>query len=135
MQKNDGKLHFFSKIFGHVKKKQYLCTRFRKESATYRIGAVVQLVRIHACHAWGRGFESRPHRKKQSERVASFLQYSVWIPETGVQKPNKQIAIDYLSMAICLFRPFALHGCLDVPHESADTDFLVAFVEFLYGFE
>ena len=25
-------------------------------------GAVVQLVRIHACHAWGRGFESRPHR-------------------------------------------------------------------------
>ena len=25
-------------------------------------GVVVQLVRIHACHAWGRGFESRPHR-------------------------------------------------------------------------
>ena len=28
------------------------------------IGAVVQLVRIHACHAWGRGFESRPHRQQ-----------------------------------------------------------------------
>ncbi len=28
----------------------------------YSNGAVVQLVRIHACHAWGRGFESRPHR-------------------------------------------------------------------------
>ena len=27
------------------------------------IGLVVQLVRIHACHAWGRGFESRPDRK------------------------------------------------------------------------
>ncbi len=26
-------------------------------------GAVVQLVRISACHAGGRGFESRPHRK------------------------------------------------------------------------
>ena len=26
------------------------------------IGALVQLVRIHACHAWGRGFESRPFR-------------------------------------------------------------------------
>ena len=24
--------HFFYKIFGHVKKKQYLCTRFRKEA-------------------------------------------------------------------------------------------------------
>ena len=31
------------------------------------IGAVVQLVRIHACHAWGRGFESRPHRKKKQK--------------------------------------------------------------------
>lgn len=29
-----------------------------------KIGLVVQLVRIHACHAWGRGFESRPDRYK-----------------------------------------------------------------------
>ena len=34
----------------------------RPEKLKYSIGAVVQLVRIHACHAWGRGFESRPHR-------------------------------------------------------------------------
>ena len=27
------------------------------------IGALVQLVRIHACHAWGHGFESRTHRR------------------------------------------------------------------------
>ena len=33
----------------------YLCTRKRQ-------GALVQLVRIHACHAWGHGFESRTHR-------------------------------------------------------------------------
>ena len=26
-------------------------------------GVLVQLVRIHACHAWGHGFESRTHRK------------------------------------------------------------------------
>ena len=31
-KKNTLFLHFFSKIFGHVKKKQYLCTRFRKEA-------------------------------------------------------------------------------------------------------
>ena len=30
-------------------------------------GGVVQLVRISACHAEGREFESRRHRKKQSE--------------------------------------------------------------------
>ncbi len=38
------------------------------------IGVVVQLVRIHACHAWGRGFESRPHRREQLKRLL-FLFY------------------------------------------------------------
>ena len=38
--------------------------RSRKTHKTEQIGAVVQLVRISACHAGGRGFESRPHRKK-----------------------------------------------------------------------
>ena len=32
-------------------------------------GSVVQLVRIHACHAWGRGFESRPDRQEKEFRV------------------------------------------------------------------
>ncbi len=35
----------------------YICTRLKKQ------GSVVQLVRIRACHARGRGFESRPDRK------------------------------------------------------------------------
>ena len=30
--------------------------------SAYFYGALVQLVRIHACHAWGHGFESRTHR-------------------------------------------------------------------------
>ena len=45
-----------AKKFGHVKKKQYA---FEKKTT----GAVVQLVRIPACHAVGREFESRPHRR------------------------------------------------------------------------
>ena len=53
------KLDFFAKkvveTFGGIVRKFYLCTRKRQ-------GALVQLVRIHACHAWGHGFESRTHR-------------------------------------------------------------------------
>ena len=36
------------------------------------IGLVVQLVRIHACHAWGHEFESRPDRQASNEANASF---------------------------------------------------------------
>ncbi len=38
---------------------EYICTAV----FVLNIGLVVQLVRIHACHAWGRGFESRPDRQ------------------------------------------------------------------------
>ena len=33
-------------------------------------GSVVQLVRIHACHAWGREFESRPDRQQKRKEVS-----------------------------------------------------------------
>ena len=64
-------LHFSSEKFCQFKKKQYLCTRFRKGS-TNNPGAVVQLVRISACHAGGRGCESRPHRKSLELRLEAF---------------------------------------------------------------
>ena len=42
----------------------YLCTRKQAIRATAKQnGVLVQLVRIHACHAWGHGFESRTHRQ------------------------------------------------------------------------
>ena len=37
-------------------------------------GGVVQLVRIHACHAWGRGFE--PRRSRQLKQRG----YLKWYP-------------------------------------------------------
>ena len=42
-------------------------------------GAVVQLVRISACHAEGRGFESRPHRERLLQQEVAFFCY--WIFE------------------------------------------------------
>ena len=57
--------------FCRIKKKHYLCTAIERESNDKNKklnGALVQLVRIHACHAWGHGFESRTHRLKKSSK-------------------------------------------------------------------
>jgi hypothetical protein len=60
----------FPEIFSFktvVKSKNVTIFATQKKKEAFLIlltGAVVQLVRIHACHAWGRGFESRPHRKQ-----------------------------------------------------------------------
>ena len=53
--------------FAELKKNTTFAPQSR-EKATIKTkklnGALVQLVRIHACHAWGHGFESRTHRNK-----------------------------------------------------------------------
>ena len=60
-----------SPIFGNRQKNNFHLLHKQKEFSTFAFlkhqlqsGAVVQLVRMPACHAGGRGFESLPHRKK-----------------------------------------------------------------------
>ena len=40
-------------------------------------GVVVQLVRIPACHAGGRGFESRPYRNEKRDNI-QIIPFSIY---------------------------------------------------------
>ena len=60
------KVIFFEKTLAGFRKMPTFATAIERESnyTNIHLGALVQLVRIHACHAWGHGFESRTHRNK-----------------------------------------------------------------------
>ena len=53
---------FCVKIIVELKTKAIFAPAIGNNRGCFKFGSVVQLVRIHACHAWGRGFESRPDR-------------------------------------------------------------------------
>ena len=57
-----------------LKKMLYLCTRNQEITSECKgSGALVQLVRIRACHARGQGFESPTHRTKEDNRMVVFF--------------------------------------------------------------
>ena len=51
----------------------YYSRRCQETLSATKCGVVVQLVRIPACHAWGRGFESRPLRQ-----FSTICKYAEW---------------------------------------------------------
>ena len=54
-------------------KKRLSLQSSKRELLLQIFGPVVQLVRISACHAEGREFESRPDRKKPLTKVSGFF--------------------------------------------------------------
>ena len=65
------KVRFFGKSFAELKNVLTFVTLKKNKH-----GVVVQLVRIPACHAGGREFESRPYRNnKRTTSVVLFVFY------------------------------------------------------------
>ena len=58
------------------KKTSTFALAFEKGVTFKKVGVVVQLVRIPACHAGGRGFESRPYRFKVRSYIGEYSRFS-----------------------------------------------------------
>ena len=76
MAKNALFLHFFREIFGHIKKKQYLCTRFREgRSVLTKNAAIAQLVEHHLAKV-GVASSSLVCRSIEMSRTQFLLSFS-----------------------------------------------------------
>ncbi len=69
------KENFFNKSVVQFEIMPNFAPHLRKVNA---FGALVQLVRIHACHAWGHGSESHTHRQIiVSSEIRKFQGYFI----------------------------------------------------------
>ena len=72
----------------HIAESKNSCTfapQSREKATREKLnGALVQLVRIHACHAWGHGFESRTHRNKHCKSMFYELNTRFYTQECKV---------------------------------------------------
>ena len=85
-------------------------------------GALVQLVRIHACHAWGHEFESRTHRSPQPQVFKDlWLFVFYFLPEIDIAAfcpitlhSKKEGYTQILGIPSCLFQCVSLFAAATV---------------------
>ena len=72
-------LHFIAKKLGiYLVETNIYCTFATANKERHNlIGVLVQLVRIHACHAWGHEFEPRTHRQPMQSQAS--ITNDVWL--------------------------------------------------------
>ena len=68
----------------------YICTRIQQKN-----GALVQLVRIRACHARGQGFESPTHRQSKFNQTPEIKKISGVIYFYIIYPPTQLYIINY----------------------------------------
>ena len=75
-------INFFRKNFGGIKKSSNFALANETSHLQNQNGALVQLVRMPACHAGGRWFESCTHRKtRKQSRSRVFCFYPTDLPD------------------------------------------------------
>ena len=78
-------------------------------------GVLVQLVRIHACHAWGHGFESRTHRSVSSAQ--RYILHNWCVSSAGkntcLSRMGSRVRVPYTPQTLpkvqCFRKRFALY--------------------------
>ncbi len=70
--------HFFWKLFVGYDKSCIFALTKKKETIFLEEDPVVQLVRMPPCHGGGRGFESRPVRKKSLKTPVKTGVFAFW---------------------------------------------------------
>ena len=82
MKEKYEKMHFFSKIFGYFKKKQYLCTRFRERKCAGCSSARLE------CLLWEQEVVSSNLAIPTNQKRNSQLSFSFFVVATMVKLYN-----------------------------------------------
>ena len=99
-------LHFFAKIFGHVKKKQYLCTRFREGSSVLTKNAAIAQLVEHNLAKVGVASSSLVFRSKNlRQRLAVFFLYIIPNPYRLVEALRPSMTLWVKPAASIALRP------------------------------